>query len=258
LLLVVGALLAAACNGETEPVIAETAPLNGQTAVDISVAPELVLANSSELNLFPQEAEKAVLYRVAGDARRGVAGEVEWAGSTLTYHPNEPLEADADYELELKRSAINPEAVTHRDAAEWPEEPVSWPYRLRFSTRSGPRVRAAYLDVTGGSRRIHLRFSQPMNPAATEQLIGIRDLKGGELGFQQPVWSDGGMRLVLDLHDPLPGGGLYTLEVGAQAVALDGTSLDGDGDGNPGETEDRFRVQFTGTQQIIVSRLAGD
>jgi len=238
------------CGADTRPVFVEATPLNGSTAIDSAAQPRLVVGDQAAIDA---ELRRVVLYDVTGGGRLTVPGKIEVVGSReLTYSPKATLEAGHEFRLEVTASALTGE-FDLLDATESPDEPVGWPYALRFSTRSRPRVRAAYLDPDGPS--VTVRFSQPMDPVATGKAISVSDLGG------QPVPASAGVVWLddqsarIDLSISLDSTGLYTLEVSGKAQARDRTLLDGDDDGTPGEPSDDFTVRFTGSQRVIRSRL---
>jgi len=247
----------------TLALIQSTSPLNGATSVDRTVKPTIVFIDGAAVDLLPAQAAKVVLFDVTGGARQTVVGSVLAEGETITYEPTAAeLAAGHEFELVVKqawcqtpatctRPTVDHEEAAQTDGSEWPEEPLTWPYKLRFSTKSAPRVRAAYLD--GGA--IHLRFSQSMNPAMTQDQIKVTDITSTAVKLSNPVWADEQRSLRLDLGAQLGATSVYTLTVDRAAIGEDGTLLDGDGDGKPGEPNDSFSAKFTGSQQIIQSRL---
>lgn len=242
--------MAMGCEAELQPVIAEVTPLNRTTGVDVTIEPRILVGGGAEID--PND-RKVVLYDVTGGAHKTVGGEVEVVGSTITYLLKASLEAGHDYQLELSPGAVSGGEIDRVDGSEWPAEPVSWPYHLSFSTGSRPRVRAAYLD-TDNRQSVHVYFSQAMNPMVTGPEIQVTDLGGKLMPAKEVLWSsDSSARL--DLSAPLEPASIYTLKVSGKAVAMDGTLLDGDDDGKPGEPDDDFSVRFTGSQKVIRSRL---
>jgi hypothetical protein len=254
------ALACAGCGSDLRALVKQVLPLNGATAVDLTVRPQITLIDGAAIDLLPSEARKVVLYDVTAGAKKTVAGSVVAEGATITYEPEEALPLDHQFLLEIKKEGCDPagscsptitgEEIEDIDGSEWPEEPISWPLKLGFSTGSRPRVRAAYLD----DRRVVVRFSQPMNPVASEKAIQIEDMAGKSLTFGVPVWIDEQSVQVV-LEDPLEVAAIYTLRVKRDAIGQDGTLLDGDDDGRPGEPDDNFSAKFTGSQRIIMSRL---
>jgi hypothetical protein len=242
--------MAMGCEAELQPVITQVAPLNRATGVEITTEPRILVGGGAEID--PTD-RKVVLYDVTGGARMTVGGEVEVVGSTMTYLLKTALEAGHDYQLEILTGAVSGGEIDRVDGSEWPAEPVSWPYHLRFSTGSRPRVRAAYLD-TSNRKTVHIYFSQSMNPMVTGPEIQVTDLGGKLMPAEETLWSSESSAR-LDLLDPLEPASIYTLKVSGKAVGTDGSPLDGDDDGKPGEPDDDFTVQFTGSQKVIRSRL---
>jgi hypothetical protein len=250
-------------SDSTLALIQSTNPRNGTTSVERTIKPTISFIDGAAVDLLPVKAAKVVLFDVTGGARQTVVGSVLAEGETITYEPTaSELAAGHQFELVVKeawcqtastctRPTAAHEEAAQTDSSEWPEEPLTWPFKLRFSTKSSPRVRAAYLD--GGA--ILLRFSQPMNPAMTQDQIKVTDIASTVIKLSNPVWADGQQSLRLDLGAKLGATSVYTLTVNRMAIGEDGTLLDGDEDGKPGESNDSFSVKFTGSQQIIRSRL---
>jgi hypothetical protein len=245
--------IAVGCGGEeSRAVIRQVSPLNGSTRIDTDLKPEVRVASAASVDPYQR---RIVLYDVTGGGQTTVAGNVAVEGSRITYQPGAALQADHDYSLVLEPGSVTGESVDMLDASEDPQEPVTWPYRLRFSTGSRPRVRAAYLQGAGSkSQAVVVRFSQPMNPIVTGKEIQVLDAGGKPMVTGAPVWLDtSGVKVALDGDlDPV---GIYTLKVGRAAIGEDGILLDGDDDGTPGGKNDDFAVRFTGSQEVIHSRL---
>jgi hypothetical protein len=243
------ALVPAACGEDHQPIISATTPLNGSTAIDTSMQPEVRAGGAVD----PYD-RKIVLFDVTGGARKTVPGTVGVEGSTITYEPTSGALLDGhDYQLELMAGSITGDLLDEVDGSESPLETLSWPYRLGFRIGSCPRVRAIYLEK-GPS--ILVRFSQPMNAAVTQKEIQVLDLGGKPMNLDTPVWTDT-QSVRLGLPADLEATGLYTITVDGKASGEDGILLDGDGDGKPGEPNDNFSIQFTGSQKVILSRLPG-
>jgi hypothetical protein len=242
-------VLLLACGEELEPVISKVSPLNGATHVDVVLEPTVEAAGGSAVDPYER---KIVLFDVTGGGRKTVPGTVAVEGTTITYEPQGALQDGHEYLLELLSGSITgSEDSDEVDGSESPHEPLSWPYRLGFRTGSRPRVRAAYLQ-SGPS--ILVRFSQPMNAIITGNQIQVVDLGGKPLSLGTPIWVDT-QSVRVDVEEDLDPVGLYTLKVGREATAEDGILLDGDNDGKAAEPDDDFSVQFTGSQQVILSRL---
>ncbi len=249
-LLLLGLATCPGCGSSTRPIIARLTPLSGSTNQYPDVTP--VLVAGSGVSIEP-DGRRVVLYDVTAGARMTVAASIEVAGSQLTYKPREPLPADHDFELVVERGALIGEGLDEVDDSERPDEPIVWPFRWGFSTSPRPRVRAAYFDRKQGSGRVTVRFSQPMDPAATGNQIQIVDIFGKALPVAGVVWPDSASAQI-DLSQPLDPAEPYRLEVGAQALAENGLRLNCDGDAVDGETDDSFSAAFTGSQPIIHSR----
>ena len=94
-----------------------------------------------------------------------------------------------------------------------------------------------------------------MEQVPTNGQFTLFDELSNELPLNNPVWIDlSTVRLDIEVTTLDPAG-LFTLVVGREAIALDGTTLDGDDDGVPGEADDEFSVKFTGSDEIVKSRL---
>ncbi|MCC6749942.1 MAG: hypothetical protein IT371_19915 [Deltaproteobacteria bacterium] len=239
------------CSPSYRAVFERVEPLNGATAVDPSLALKLEVAAGVSIHVVTRE---VVLYDVTGGARKTIPGTVRWEGRIITYANVEPLVAEHEYELLAQSSIVSGEKLRDSDATEWPEEAFQWPYRLRFSTRSAPRVRAAYLDLDSSPPRVFVRFSQNMEQVGTSLQLSLVDQLKKPVEFKGPIWVDAASAR-LDLVGPLDAATLYTLQVGREAQAADGTRFDGNGNGVPGEADDQFAVQFTGAQTLILSRF---
>jgi hypothetical protein len=246
--LLAAVLLLAACGEDHQPMISAATPLNGSTAIDTSMQPQVKAGGNASVDPYDR---KIVLFDVTGGAHKTVPGTVAVEGAAVTYEPSGALLDGHDYQLELTAGSISGELLDEVDGSEAPVETLSWPYRLGFRIGSCPRVRAAYL---GDGPSILLRFSQPMNAAVTQDEIQVLDLGGKPMELGTPVWPD--TRSVrVDLPADLEATGLYTILVSGKASGEDGILLDGDGDGKPGEPNDDFSIQFTGSQKVILSRL---
>jgi len=242
---------AAGCSSGPEPILSRVTPLNGSTAVDPSTLPVLEVPDRATLDASNR---KVVLYDVTSGAHLTVSGAVEIMGGILTYHPQDPLAANHAFRLEVDRAAISGKELNELDGSEAPEEPLTWPYRLWFSTKSCPRVRSAYLESDVSPPRVVIHFSQPMDPVATGKAIQVLDLTQKPVAAKPVVWRDSSTAQ-LDLTQALDPATPYSLRVGADAVSDDAIRLDGNDDGAPCGPADDFSVAFTGSQSVIRSRL---
>lgn len=256
LLIVTGSLLAWTCGCalDDRPAISSVNPLNGATAVGLEFHPMIRLARGTSAALSEGDG-RLVLQDVTAGQRRTVAGEIVIEDDTLTYEPAEALAAGHRYELVLQREAVEGEKLLDVDGSEWPDEPFEWPFRARFATFSAPQVRAAYLERVRGGARLIVRFSQPMDQVVTNDQFQVLDQGGGTLPIDRPVWVDDSSARI-DIKQELDPAGLYSLQVFGGAQAVDGTRLDGDRDGQPGEAKDALALPFTGSEKIVLSRLA--
>jgi hypothetical protein len=245
-----GALaLVAACGSTSQPLLKRAQPLNGSTIVDLSLIPTVEVAANASVDAADRH---LVLYDVTAGARKTVAATIEVTGTTLAYRPKEPLPASHDFELVLERAAVSGEKIDEIDASEWPDEPIAWPYRLWFSTKSRPRVRAAYLEPQ--AQRITIYFSQPMDPVTSSPQIQVVDLAQKAWPANAPAWDSGNRVARLGLKAALDAATPYTLRVGSDATAENATRLDGNDDGVVGGTNDGWSAPFTGSQAVILSR----
>ncbi len=242
--------LAAGCGDESKPMIEQMSPLNGSTAVDVSMVLEVLVASGGSIEA---ENRKVVLYDVTAGAQITVAANVEIYGPQLQYEPQDLLAQDHDYELVMEQGFVNGDGVDEVDASEWPDEPISWPLKLRFSTAQRPRVRGAYLENAASAQRIFVLFSQAMDPVASSNEVEVLDLAGNVISAQQPVWVDA-RKLRLDLLQFLDPAAPYTLKVKSGARSETNIQLDGNDNGVL-DAEDDFSASFTGSQLIIRSRL---
>jgi len=249
---VVALLSGCGADNNTHPIITEVTPPNRATRVDTAIQPEIRLAGGTAVDPYNR---KIVLYEVTGGAKKTVAGNVSVEGTVVTYEAAGALAADRDYRLVLEVGSVTGESLDQLDGAETPEEPLSWPYHLSFSTSSRPRIRGAYLEGgASSSPRVLILFSQPMNPIVTGKQIQVLDQGGKPLKIATPIWLDTD-RARVELDEELDPTGIYTLTVGREAIGEDGILLDGDDDGTPGGSSDDFTAQFTGSQKVIRSRL---
>lgn len=265
LLLAAAAALAAGCDygKRVEAVIARVAPLHGSSAVDRQLQPFIELAEGASWTIDPQ-APQLLLYDVTGGAHLRLGGRLNIEGQRATFAPSSDLQQGHDFELVLERSGVSGlcaagtacgnDELAENDGSEWPEEKISWPLRLRFSTRSEPQVRAVYLDADA---KLHVLFSQAMDMVVTSAQFAVFDQHNQAMLLDPAVWTDvEGRSARLRIAQELGPLDLYTLQVKREAQAADGTRLDGDGDGNPGEIDDDFKLRFTGSQRPVVqSRL---
>ncbi len=254
-------LMLGAC-GDPRALIQDVSPLNGSTAVDSTVKPVIEVTGSAGVDVLNR---KVVLYEVTGGAKLTVGGEVEADGPTITYYPTKGLKANSEFALEVKNNAITGDEFDKLDASEEPvEESLAFPspvlYRLHFSTRSCPRVRAAYHQVVNNRSRIIVRFSQKMATSSTSKAIAVMDNTfKNKLTSSAAVFTGAdNSSLYVDLTKELDKSQVYVLWVKKSATSADNTGLDGNGNWKPGEKTDDFYMKFTGTQAVIFSRLQTD
>ncbi|MFH1132195.1 MAG: Ig-like domain-containing protein [Pseudomonadota bacterium] len=233
------------CGSDFQPTILRIDPLNGSTRAETTVKPTVEVAKGAAFDLIESE-RRVVLYDITGGAHQTIAAQILVEGKKITYEPNQDLLPNRDYELEIQQEAIVGDKLSDVDGSEWPDEPFLWPFRLRFSTRSTPCVRAAYLDKAKQGDRIFIYFSQPMDPATTEGSFSLRTNTGGAVPMNKPLWVDT-LTARLDLSNPLENNSIYMLQISHQATGLDKTAMAGDD-----------QIEFTGSQRIIRSRLPAD
>lgn len=240
------------CSPDARPAVEKLTPLSGSTAVDVSTQPSVEVAVAANLKIT-QASPGLLLFDVTAGGRKQLAGTIEVSGRTAKFMPKGGLSASRDYELVMQRASIVGERLEDSDASEWPAETIVWPLRVRFSTRTAPRVRAVYLD----DKALFVRFSQPMNQVVTAKQFKLVDQLKQAVKLAGPVlWvGDDSSSARLDLPEALDPAGLYTLTVSASARGADGAPLDGDGDGRLREKDDSFSVQFTGSQRVVLSRF---
>jgi hypothetical protein len=238
------------CGDTLAPVIASNQPLNRATAVAPEVQPEVQVAAEARV-----ETTTALPLIELNDLTTGarIGGQVAIEGSRLSYHPAAPLPEEHRFELVVQREAISGSGLLDVDGSEWPEEALSWPYRLRFSTFSHPRVRAVYLDRSQRLPRLFVRFSQDMEQVVTSDQFALFDQSDEPVPLAPAVWVDGAS-VRLDITVALDPAMLYLLRIDRRARAADGLLLDGDEDGVAGEADDHFVVEFTGSQEVVLSR----
>ena len=259
LIVMTALVLALGACGDPRALIQETTPLNGTTLVDNSIEPKIEVTGSAGVDVLDR---KVVLYEITGGAKLTVGGDVEADGPTITYFPSKTLKANAEYALEVKNNAITGDEFDKIDASEGPvEENLAFTapvlYRLHFSTRSCPRVRAAYHQIVNGRSRIIVRFSQKMSTSSTSKAITVMDNTfKKQLASSSAVFTGvDNMSLYVDLTQELDKSQMYILWVKASATSADNTGLDGNGNWKPGEKVDDFYMKFTGKQAVIFSRL---
>ena len=231
--------------------IVGTSPLNGVTAVEVSVQPSVTVGQGAQVIAVVGDKSYKIYLRdvTAGGAR--IEATLEIAGARVTYQPKAPLAAAHVFELVFEEGAIVGDGLDEIDAAEAPAEPLArWPFRLWFATRAQPRVRAAYLDRLDQGHMITIAFSQPMEPSTTAKAVSVQDLAGKAIGSKAPAWVDT-QTLRVELTQVLDVATPYRLVVGAEARSATDVALDGNDDGAPG---DAFTASFTGSQAIIFSR----
>lgn len=250
------ALLCPGCDTESPSIIQILNPVNGATAVSTTTTPLIRFYSKVGLDAGSRN---IVLYNITGGAKKTVAGDLLIEGVVLTYKPKTNLGAKKDYMMEVQKAAIVGDDFELSDSSEPVIEIFSWPYSYRFSTRSAPRVRAAYLQMVEQRPRVTVHFSQKMAPVATGAAVKLLDgVTHKEISLGAPAWQDDATVIVEPaVTEKLTSGQLYTLKVAVSARSADNTALDGDMDGNPGESKDDFCVGFTTLQQVIFSRLGG-
>ena len=247
------ALALSGCDTETSALVQSLQPLAGLSAQDVFTKPFIRMRDGVMIDAGDR---KAVLYDVTKGAKTTVAGDIEVEATLLTYAPKAALKINRDYMLEIKQAAVRGEDFELRDGSEQPEESLAWPLQFPFSTRTAPRVRAAYLEEPeDGGQRITVHFSQAMAPIPTGTAVQILDgVSRKPIPLSTPVWSSD-RTLLVSPAGKLDGTLLYTLKVSGTAAGANGTALDGDQDGVPGEKVDDFCVGFSGIQEVIFSRL---
>jgi hypothetical protein len=240
--------------------VLKTLPINGATSVTPNV--QAYVQFTGAVSIQAQEANKdynVALYDISGGAKRRIGGFIEIAGSKVTFKPTdenqveEPLPANRQYALTVFQRGVYGDNFDPVDASESPNETVTWPYNLYFRTNSCPRVRAAYLDAR--AEQLTLRFSQEMEVISTGAAIQLLDSSQQKVKLDPPVWQDE-MNVQVTTREDLTPTEIYTLKVMGTAKASDDTQLDGNDNGKPGEKGDDFCVKFTGSQSILLSRLA--
>lgn len=243
------------CSAEPRALIHVVNPSNGSTAVDLNLQPQMEFHSSVALDVLHRT---IVLYDVTKGAKLTVSGEVSLEDDTITYKPKSPLDPDREYRLEVQRAAVLTGDFDENDGSEDPEEAIStWPYLLRLATRSGPRVRGAYLKNESGRSLITVRYSQPMDPVSAGAAVKLLDgVTKAALPAGTPVWLDD-RSVQVRAGSALSGASLYILKVDSSALASDNTALDGNDNGKPGEKLDSFCAPFSGLQTVIFSRLGG-
>jgi len=253
LALLLAALPLSGCDTESSALIQVLQPLNSLTAQALSTEPLLRMREGVAIDAGSR---RVVLYDVTKGAKKTVPGDLAVEGTILIYTPRAALVTKHDYLLEIKKEAVNGDDFELLDGSEEPEEALTWPLRFRFSTRTSPRVRAAYLDkLESGVQRVTVHFSQAMAPIPSGKAVQILDgVSRKPLSLSTPVWlNDRTMRVSSQVK--LDGTLLYTLKVAGTAAGANGIALDGDQDDVPGEKKDDFCVGFSGIQQVIFSRL---
>lgn len=252
LLLVMVCSVGAGCGADFRPTIASVIPLNGATAIGTDFQPVIKLA--TDVDVVLEEGDRHLVLIDLTDKKRTISGQILIEDEVLTYQPNEPLKPNSRYEIVIDQGIASGDKLLDVDGSEWPEEPLTWPFRVQFATQSAPRVRAVYLDRSRAQPRLYVRFSQPMNQVDSDGMFSLVNDIGSALQLSRPIWVDNSSAR-LDIKAGLLPEELYTLTVDGSIQASDGTKLDGDADWIPGEAKDSFTAQFTGSEEIILSRL---
>jgi hypothetical protein len=243
------------CSADFRPVIASVNPLNGATAVGTDFQPVVTLA--SDVDVVLEEGDRHLVLIDLTDQKRTISGQILIEDEVLTYQPNDALQPNHRYEIVVEQGIASGDKLLDVDGSEWPEEPLTWPFRAQFATFSAPRVRAVYLDRDRARPRLYIRFSQPMNQATADDKFKVIDNLGNELTISRPIWVDASSAR-LDITAELALDKVYKIQVDGAIQANDGTKLDGDGDWVPGEAKDSFTTEFTGSEEIVLSRLSAD
>jgi len=257
-LLAVLLLVVPGCGSDSNALIQYASPLPGSTAVPTDVVVEIQLHHDAELdeNLLSRKNSRViVLYDVTGGGKFTVGGTISAGIASFAYRPTAALRAGRTFALEMKRSAVLGSGFDETDGVMWPDEPITWPYRLTFTTASAPRVRGAYLQESDGEQRVVVYFSQAMDMVASSGSVSVLDgVTRAPVKLGRPVWvSD--TEVEVRPERPLAPASLYVLKVDTTATAADNTRFDGNANGKPGENTDAFCAQFTGSQEVIFSRL---
>ena len=252
------------CADGPRPLIEAIAPPAFSTA--LGPDPELSLRLAEGASWALEAGSDGLVLLDLSDSRQAIplGGTLTQQGQSVRFVPKRALRVPGDFAWVLQREAIAglcagppcvSETLRERDASEWPEEALSWPLWIPFSTRSAPRMRAIYLRQ---GRWLYLRFSQAMERVATEQAVSVLDGAGKTLPLLPGVWQDReGRNLRLELAAPLEATGLYRLQLSDKARGAAGEGFDGDGDGVIDAGGESLRVRFTGSQTVALSRMAG-
>ncbi len=170
-----------------------------------------------------------------------LAGVAQRQGARILFKPQFPFRANSIYRVE-----IHPDCPT-ADCAE------GWHLQARFAMESptalaAPRVLAIYPSagvVPSNVLRIHVAFSQPMAQGDVYRHVSLLDnagvpLRDPFLNLRRGLWNDTQTRLTilfdpgrlkrgvgpnLTVGSPLEPGRTYTLRVGKDMRAADGTTL---------------------------------
>jgi len=238
-----------ACS-DRRSLILKLSPLNGATSVATSIQPVVEFSGAAQVDAT---ARKLVLMDITNNGSKVIAGDIDVHGSVMTYIPTVQLPPNRQYGLSLKEEAVSGEDYDEVDASEDPIQAITWPFVLRFRTMSCPRIREAFIEKPSG--RIWIKFSQQMDMVSTGKAIQLQDgATRLPITLGTPVWPDS-FNVYVSPNKSLINNTVYILKVGQKAMAYDNIGLDGDDDGKPGEKTDDFCVKFTGSQQVIFSRL---
>lgn len=251
--LLIGFISTSCGSDSAQMLIHALSPLNGETAVDTRIQPSITLGSNAKFTIDATN-PTLLLFDVTGGAHHQIAGQLAIVGTKATFTPKEELRVDHDYQFEMDRAAFSSGGLELKDQSEWPDESLVFPFILRFSTKSLPQVRGVYRN----DNDLIIYFSQAMDPVLTTPMFQLFDQTNHPVELGTAIWTDEKTARI-EIRAELNIKEIYTLVVERRAQSLDGTRLDGDEDGEPGEIDDDFSIRFTGSQApTILSRFRNE
>ena len=212
-------------------------------AVDLTLPiadAEDVLLNTSiqvtfDENMDHDSAENAFLISPEID------GDFSWNGNTLVFQPQGNLAPETTFTVTINASA--------KDTA---NNPMTADYVWQFRTVAiPPVVESVYplADSTGIpiDSTVIINFSKSMDKSSTQSAFGYSDGDSSwDASDGQVTWSNEDKTLTFTPDEEFENVVEYTFTIARTATDVNGTALDGDGDGTGGETnEDDYSWSFT-------------
>ena len=194
----------------------ETTPATDDVAPDASAATVIGMTFSAAMDPIATE----LAFRISP----AVSGSFRWEGTTMWFTPDQRLAAGSRYAINL---------VGARDAD---GNRLGGDTSFSFETRAGSRAvtvtpAIGARGVTG--KTVTIRFSEPMDTAATGAAFRLNGARSGQRVAGTVAWSADGQTLTFNASSGLLAGGTYVASLASGAL---------DADGNPVSASWRFTM----------------